>query len=497
MSTERLNSQILEINRLINYDRSKTIFEQRQKEVIVTTYDKDWDYKKVGNEYFAKKKNSNNWIKVTGKSLEAIKANVFKEKKQDYTQLQPISKSNSVIDGNLSDQPRSDQTGSASRYNVAARGIEQAGGLDQWLQNVQKSNEFKDQTTYKGNTKPKEPTIYSPKEGQYLDAQGNLKSPNAYWKLPYESNRFQWMTKNKKLPSPSKNNDYKEILLSIYKEDLKDWNSRPESEFQKQILRQTLEPHFWLPVASTLITIFTGGVGGLILSGVLELADVALYLQQDRGTEAALGTIFLAIPAGQLLNRIPLVKQFSSKTLKVFMDKIYKKLPLNALEEKLLQSIISNKDELLRLSQKYVNTSQKLSNLIKLGGLGSITALLKLAKFSNTISKWSVRIGTVVYTFDQLLLKLSDYYGNSLKQQPEYKSTIAQNNTTLTEEQKNQDINLVVKESEPALEKKATEESEFVISQQNEETINELNEALASINIEDFVINETPNTETK
>ena len=99
-------------------------FEQQQKEVIVTNYDKDWDYKKVGNEYFAKRKNSNNWIKVTGKSLEAIKANVFKEKQQDYSQLQPISKSNSQIDGNLADQPRSDRTGSGrgSRRRRSERG---------------------------------------------------------------------------------------------------------------------------------------------------------------------------------------------------------------------------------------------------------------------------------------------------------------------------------------------------------------------------------------
>lgn len=445
MNNERLNLQLCDINRLISYDRSKTLLEQ----------------------------------------------------KNNLSNLQPDPKLDPLNVRNLADQPRSDQTGSATRYNVAAKGIEQTGGLDQWLYNVQKSNDYRDQTTYKGNTRPKEPTISSPTEGRYLDTQGNLKSPNAYWILPYESNRFKWMTKNNKLPSPSKNNNYKEILISIYREDLNDWNSRPESEFQKQLLRQTLEPHFWLPVAATLVTIFTGGVGGLILSGVLELADVALFLKQDKGTAAALGTIFLAIPAGQLLNRIPTIKQFSSKTLKIFMDKVYKKLPLNALEQKLLQSITNNKDELLRLSRQYVNTAKKLSDLIKVGGLGSITALLKLAKFSTTITKWSIRIGTVVYTFDQLLLKLSDYYGNSLKQQPEYKNTIVQNNTTLTEEQKNQDINLVVKESEPLLQKKATEESEFVITEANEETIEELNNELESINIEDFVINETQNTESK
>ena len=48
-------------------------------EIIVTDYDKSWDYKKVGNEYFTKRKTSDTWIKPQGNALEAIKTKVFKD----------------------------------------------------------------------------------------------------------------------------------------------------------------------------------------------------------------------------------------------------------------------------------------------------------------------------------------------------------------------------------------------------------------------------------
>lgn len=48
-------------------------------EIIITDYDKSWDYKKVGNEYFTKRKSSSNWIKPHGSALEAIKTKVFKD----------------------------------------------------------------------------------------------------------------------------------------------------------------------------------------------------------------------------------------------------------------------------------------------------------------------------------------------------------------------------------------------------------------------------------
>ena len=52
-----------------------TILEQ-EEEIIVTDHDKNWDYKKVGDEYFTKRKSSDKWIKPTGSALEAIKSKV-------------------------------------------------------------------------------------------------------------------------------------------------------------------------------------------------------------------------------------------------------------------------------------------------------------------------------------------------------------------------------------------------------------------------------------
>lgn len=48
-------------------------------EQIITDYDSVWDYKKEGDNYFAKKKTSDSWIKLTGNSLEAVKTKVFND----------------------------------------------------------------------------------------------------------------------------------------------------------------------------------------------------------------------------------------------------------------------------------------------------------------------------------------------------------------------------------------------------------------------------------
>ena len=76
-----------------------TILEQ-EEEIIVKDHDKNWDYKKVGDEYFTKKKTSNKWIKPTGSALEAIKSKVkFPDKpteqpKQETNPEQPKQETN-------------------------------------------------------------------------------------------------------------------------------------------------------------------------------------------------------------------------------------------------------------------------------------------------------------------------------------------------------------------------------------------------------------------
>ena len=62
---------------------SKDLKTQTQPSIEVKNYDKVWDYKKTGNEYFARKKSNPNgeWINVSNnpKALESIKTNVFKD----------------------------------------------------------------------------------------------------------------------------------------------------------------------------------------------------------------------------------------------------------------------------------------------------------------------------------------------------------------------------------------------------------------------------------
>ena len=55
-------------------------------EQVVTDYDSVWDYKKEGDNYFAKKKTSDSWIKLTGNSLESVKTKVFNDSNPQSTQ---------------------------------------------------------------------------------------------------------------------------------------------------------------------------------------------------------------------------------------------------------------------------------------------------------------------------------------------------------------------------------------------------------------------------
>ena len=68
----------------------KTVMEQSE-EILNTTHDKVWDYKKVGDEYYTKRKVSDKWIKASGTALDAIKTKVKFEpaQQQDKTEQQP------------------------------------------------------------------------------------------------------------------------------------------------------------------------------------------------------------------------------------------------------------------------------------------------------------------------------------------------------------------------------------------------------------------------
>lgn len=67
-----------EKNRILNLHEvaTKNLYLSEQ---VVTNYDKKYDYKKEGENYFYKLKDSQNWINAKGEGLESIKVNVFKK----------------------------------------------------------------------------------------------------------------------------------------------------------------------------------------------------------------------------------------------------------------------------------------------------------------------------------------------------------------------------------------------------------------------------------
>jgi hypothetical protein len=52
-------------------------YSSNENEEIVTDFDKNWDYKKKNNQYFAKRKNSTDWILTKGEPEKSIKSKVF------------------------------------------------------------------------------------------------------------------------------------------------------------------------------------------------------------------------------------------------------------------------------------------------------------------------------------------------------------------------------------------------------------------------------------
>ena len=292
---------------------------------------------------------------------------------------------------------------------------------------------------------------------------------------------------------------YNKVLKFLPKIEKTDYGDEVLNSVTSVDWDKVMDPHIWLPIISIAIGLATGGVGGLIIAGLVDLADVALYIEQGDPESAAIGTIFLAIPGAVLINRIPAVKNFTSVALKNFLKKLSSKTPLSIAEKELAEQIAQQQDELARLSRLYLSVNSKILNIIKRGGLGSMIVLLKLAKFKTSILKWTFRVGSVVYTFAQLYMKLTEKY-SKLMEIPEYQEMIVQQDVQLTTEQKEQSVEIVDKEvsnSEEVLEIKTKEDAKEVLSSAQVEALEQLNDSLEylSENIEQFYITDNSNTQ--
>jgi hypothetical protein len=169
------------------------------------------------------------------------------------------------------------------------------------------------------------------------------------------------------------------------------------------------DPHFFLPVAAVGVSLLTGGIGGLVLGGIIELSDAALYYKEGRPEEFGIALIFALIPGISKL----LPKKFTSEVVKSFLNKLKIGGPLNKLEKELASWIETNKSYLIKESLKVANKSLFKKLISKYSLRQSIGLMLHLIKLGVISTKYSVTVpaaigggAVVLFTIVELASKL-------------------------------------------------------------------------------------------
>jgi len=169
------------------------------------------------------------------------------------------------------------------------------------------------------------------------------------------------------------------------------------------------DPHFFLPVAAVGVSLLTGGVGGLVLGGIIELADAALYYKEGKPEEFGIALVFALLPGISKL----LPKKFTSEVVKSFLKKLKIGGPLNKLEKELASWIETNKSYLIKESLKVANKSLFKKLISKYSLRQTIGLMLYLSKYGVISSKYTFVIpvaafggGTVLFTLMELGRKL-------------------------------------------------------------------------------------------
>lgn len=119
----------------------KTIMEQSE-EILNTTHDKVWDYKKVGDEYYTKRKTSDKWIKATGTALNAIKTKVKFEptQQQNNTEQQPTQQQDKVEQEPTQQQDKTEQEPTQQQDNTEQEPTQQQDKAEQPVPNNKKTS---------------------------------------------------------------------------------------------------------------------------------------------------------------------------------------------------------------------------------------------------------------------------------------------------------------------------------------------------------------------
>lgn len=253
-----------------------------------------------------------------------------------------------------------------------------------------------DALKYTLDTKPRPPYVCQ----DVLDSNPARRAAAIWHCLPYKSKRATELSKDESFceKSSCQGNKGYEFLYGVYEKDLEEWKYFHSSPISNDAW------HWILPLGAAAITIMTGGVGGLVVAGVLELADIALYVQEKDYEGAGIGLAFSIIPGGMLLNKIPAVKKFTSTSLKTFLNKISKGLDLTPVERELAEQINKNAEWLAKNADNFAKITNLSSKILsRYTGKKLIGAMLHMAKAGIIPWKWGWRITALGGTFLTLL----------------------------------------------------------------------------------------------
>ena len=186
----------------------------------------------------------------------------------------------------------------------------------------------------------------------------------------------------------------------------------------------------------------------------------------DINLKPHLGALFLLIPGYQLANFIPGYKNLTPSFIKNLLKKVSKKLPLNRVEAEVVDAINKNKDELVKMATKISARSSTLLLTSKMNLRQLLLYCLYLIRAGLITSKWTIRVGGVIYTVAALAKKLGIVLVG------------ANDKIQLTEEQKKQPISEIKKSEEDITKEirdKTVKEIETIDSTKKEIVIVEYN----------------------
>ena len=319
---ENIRIQLIEMSRLMSYDRSKTLFEQTNNPEI--------DDK--GNNINPNASYYGTTDKVT--PYEQEMADRFHDGDVESYRKFMRQQEDLVLQGLEKDRMSSYQDRFANnRYNPIKNQIDRV-GIDNWMRAQQRAEALR----YKGNKKPTEPTR-ARGEGYYIDGNSNHHFPKGYWYISYNSPRYKeyyaetikpildLIDLNGKDQSSQAGmppfiltkDPYKEDVWDIYRQDLEDWEERQEGplEFLKD-----WTVHDWLETAE----LITGLIGMIpfpptmlaanLLSMGFGATNAAVYFSEGKNYDASIALAFALMPGPAVASEVKSIKNTISTATK-------------------------------------------------------------------------------------------------------------------------------------------------------------------------------------